>query len=73
MFSVGSIGGFINHLNCCQTIILTSSGRLGLPFVVWNVVLAFLGCWALIVFTFVIHHPILLDVMTHVEIDTSLF
>jgi hypothetical protein len=46
--------------------------------VVQIVALAFLGCWALIIHTFVIHfqqheYSILLDVAAHVEIDTFPF
>ncbi len=60
------------------TIILTSLGELGLLSMVWIVDPTFLGCWALIVPTFVIcfqqdDHVILLDVVTHVETDTSPF
>jgi len=35
LFSVGSFGGFINDLACCQTIFPASSGKLSLPFVIW--------------------------------------
>jgi len=55
-----------------------SLGGLGLPFVVWIVALALLGCWALIVSALVIHFQkdgrfILLNVVTHVETDISPF
>jgi hypothetical protein len=53
-------------------------GGFGLPFVVQIIALTLLGCWALIIPTFVIHfqqddHPILLDATTHVEIGSSPF
>jgi hypothetical protein len=54
LLRAGSFGGFINHLTCCQTIFLIFLGEFGLPFVVQIVALTFLGCWALIVFTFII-------------------
>jgi hypothetical protein len=47
-------GGFINHLICHQATFLVSLGRLDLLYVVWISALAFLGCWALITFAFVI-------------------
>jgi hypothetical protein len=54
LFGVKSFGGYIGHLVCCQTTLITFSGKLGLPFVVQIVALAFFGCWALIIPTLVI-------------------
>ncbi len=44
LLSVGSFGGSISHLIYHHVIFPTFSGRLDLPFVVWIVALAFLGC-----------------------------
>jgi hypothetical protein len=52
---VKSFGGFIGHLACHYAIFLIFLGGLGLPFMVWTIAPTFLGCWALIVFTLVIH------------------
>ncbi len=73
-----SFGGFIGHLVRCQAIFLVSSSGFGLPFVVRIVALTFLRCLALIALTFVIRfqqddHLIFLDVVAHVEINTSPF
>jgi len=51
---------------------------LNLFFVVWIIALAFLGCWTLIILAFVIGflqdvRLILLDVVAHVETNTSPF
>ncbi len=53
LFGVGSFGGYISYLACRQAIFLVFLGELGLPFVVQIVAPTFLGCWALITFTFV--------------------
>jgi hypothetical protein len=71
LFGVGSFGGSICHPTHCQAI-LAFLGKLGFPFVIWTIAFAFLGCWALIIFTFIIHfkqddHLIILDAITHVE------
>jgi len=55
-----------------------SLGGFGLLFVVWIVALALLGCWALIYPALVIRFQqddrlIFLDVVTHVETNTSPF
>ncbi len=76
LFGVGSFGGSINHLVHCQASLLTFLGELGLSFVVQTIALTFLGCWALIIFAFVIHfrhddHPIFLDAIVHVK--TNIF
>jgi hypothetical protein len=42
LLGVGSFGGFISHLVCCQTTLLASSGGLGFLFVVWTIAFAFL-------------------------------
>jgi hypothetical protein len=73
-----SFGGSINHLACGQAILLASSSGLNFLFIVWTIALTFLGCWALIILTFVIRsqqydHPIILDAVAHVEIGTSSF
>jgi hypothetical protein len=75
LLSVGSYGGYINHLTCHHAILFASSCGLGLPFVVWIIAPTLLGCWALIVLILVIHfqhddHTILLDVVAHVETNT---
>jgi hypothetical protein len=64
----------MGHLAHHQVIFPTSLKELGLPSVVPHVALTLLGCWALITITLIIHfkqddHPILLDVMAHVETD----
>jgi hypothetical protein len=73
-----SFNGFINHISYRQAILLTSLSGFGLHFIVQIVALAFFECWALIVLALIIcfqqdDHPILLDVVTHVEIDISSF
>ncbi len=78
LLSARSFGGSINHLACYQATLLASSSKLSLPFIVWTIALAFLGCWALIIPTFVIcfqqyDHLIILDAVAHVEIGTSSF
>jgi len=72
LFGVGSFGGFIWHPTHCWAAFPTFSNELGLPFVIWISALAFLGCRALIVSTFITcfkqdDHLIILDVITHVE------
>jgi hypothetical protein len=52
-FGVGSFGNSIDHLACCQTILLASSSGLSLFSTVQIVAPAFLGCWALIIPTLV--------------------
>ncbi len=54
LFGARFFGGSINHLACCQATLLASLGGLSLPFIVWIIALAFLGCWALIAPTFII-------------------
>jgi hypothetical protein len=54
LLGVGSFGDSMNHLACCQAISIFSS-MLNLPYVVWIVAPTFLGCWALIILTLVIH------------------
>ncbi len=78
LLNVGPFEGCFDHLVHCQTIFFISLGGLSLPFVVRIATPRFLKCWALIAFTFIIHfqhddHPILLDVVAHVEINTSPF
>ncbi len=73
-----SFGGFIHHLTCHQTILLTSLGSFGLSFIIRTAIFASLGCWALIARALVPHfqqddHLILLDVVAHVETNISLF
>ncbi len=73
-----SFSGSINHVACCQAILLAYLGGFDLLFIIRTIALAFLGCRALITPTFVIHfqqydHPILLSVIAHVEIGTSPF
>jgi len=53
LFGVGSFGNSIDHLVCCQTILLASSSGLSFFSMVQIVALAFLGCWALIIPTLV--------------------
>ncbi len=78
LIGAGSFGGFINHLTCHHATLPTSLSKFNLLFMVQTTILTFLGCWALIVHTLLIHfqyddHPILLNVVAHVETDTSLF
>jgi hypothetical protein len=78
LFGVGSFDGFIDHLAHYQAILHISLSKFILPFIFWTIAPTFLGCWVLITLAFVIHsqhddHPILLDVVTHVEIGISLF
>jgi hypothetical protein len=68
-----SIGGFIGHLARCHALLLVFSNGLSLFSIVQIAASTFLGCWALIIFAIVIcfqqdDHPILLVVITHVEI-----
>jgi hypothetical protein len=51
LFGVGSFCCFIGHLVHHHAILLTSLGKLGLPFVVKIIALVLLKCWALIAFT----------------------
>jgi hypothetical protein len=48
-----SFASSIDHLAHRHTTLLASLGGFNLPFVVWIVAPTFLGCWALIVPTFV--------------------
>jgi hypothetical protein len=48
LFGARSFGDFIGHSTDRQTILLAFLGGLGFASIVWNVSLAFLGCWALI-------------------------
>jgi hypothetical protein len=75
---VGSFDGYIGHLLHCQTTFLASSDMFNLPFVVWTTTFTFLGCWALgalaLIFRFQQdNHLIILNAVTHVETNTSLF
>ncbi len=77
LLGVRSFSGFINHLTCCQTTFLTFSNKLSFPSIIWIATLIFLRC-ALIAPKLVTHfkqndHPILLDAITHVEINISPF
>jgi hypothetical protein len=72
LLGVGSFGVSINHL------VLASSSRFNLPFVVWTIALVFLRCWAFIILAFVIRlqqddHIILLDAIAHVETNNFSF
>ncbi len=63
----------VNHLAHHEATFLISLGKLGPLSIIWTIALAFLGCWALIVSTFIYHfeqndHHIILDVVTRVEI-----
>jgi hypothetical protein len=78
LLGVRSFGGSIGHLAHCQAIFLTSLGMIGLRSVIQTIAPTFLGCWALIAFALVIcfqqdDYLVLLDIVTHVEIDISLF
>ncbi len=69
---MGFFGGFIYHPTHHQAILFTFSSELGLHYVIWTTTLTFLGCWALIISTFITcfkqdDHPIILDAITHVE------
>jgi hypothetical protein len=73
LLGAGSFGGFIGHLVHCHAILPTFSNGFGLLSIVWIASSTFLGCWALITLTLVIHfqqndHLILLDTVAHVEI-----
>jgi len=77
LLGVGSFSIMVGHLAHRHVILLASSRGFGLPTMVRLVSLAFLGCWALIVSTFVIcfqqdDDPILFDVMAHVKIGIPL-
>jgi hypothetical protein len=68
LLTVGSFGIMVGHLVHCLVILLASLGGFGLSLLVQFATIAFLGCWALITLTLVIHfrqddHPILLNVM----------
>jgi len=41
-----SFGGSISHLPRREVIILASSNKFGLPFVITTIARTFLGCWA---------------------------
>jgi hypothetical protein len=78
LLGVGSFGGSIGHLTYHHAIFLISSNKLNLLFMVQITAPTFLRCWALIVPTLIIclqqdDCHILLDVITHVETNTSLF
>jgi hypothetical protein len=69
-----SFGTIISHLVYYQVTFPISSRGLGLSLVVRCFAPAFLGCWALIIFTLVFHfqqddHFILLGAMAHVKIS----
>jgi hypothetical protein len=68
-----SFGTMVSHLAHCQIIIHASVTGLPLPSMVRRATPTFLGCWALIIPTLVSHfqeddHPIILDVVAHVNI-----
>jgi hypothetical protein len=78
LLGVRSFDGYNGHLACCQATLFISLGDLGFLFVVQTIILAFLGCWVLIILALFIcfqqdDHPILLDAVTHVETYISLF
>jgi hypothetical protein len=77
LFGARSFGGFINHLTYHQAIFFTFSNELNFIFMVQIVAPAFLGCWALIVPALVTclqdDRHILLDVITHIQTNTSPF
>jgi hypothetical protein len=78
LLGAGSFGGSIGHLARRHAILFVFPSGLNLPFVVWIIAFAFLGCWALIAPKFVFHfqqdnHLIFLDVVAHVETNTSSF
>lgn len=62
----------MGHLVHYQIIFLVSLGGLDLLSMVQHVTIVFLGCWALIAFTFIFHfqqdHLTLLDIVAHVKI-----
>jgi len=55
LLGVRSFGASINHLTHHHATFFASSGELGLLSMVLTIAFAFLGCWALIIPTFVIH------------------
>jgi len=78
LLGVKSFDNTMGHLAHCQVILHAFSRGLGLPLVLQLTTFAFLGCWVLIIPTLVIcfqqdDHLIILDVMTHVEIDNFPF
>ncbi len=78
LFGARFFGGSIDHPICHQAIFPISSNEHNLPFIVQITAPTFLGCWVLITPTLIIrfqqdYHPILLDVITHVEIGISPF
>jgi len=78
LFGARFFGGSIDHPICHQAILPIFSSEHNLQFIVWIIAPTFLGCWVLITLTLITRfqqddHPILLDVITHVEIGTSPF
>ncbi len=78
LVGVVSFGGSTNHLISHEATLLTSLSMFDLRLVVRTIALVFLGCQAPITPTLVIRfqqddYLILLDVITHVEINISLF
>ncbi len=78
LLGVGNFSGFISHSTHHQAIFPTFFSKFSFPFMVQIIALAFLGCWALIILTLVIclqqdDHHIILDAITHVETNNSLF
>jgi hypothetical protein len=54
LLGAGSFGCSIGHLAHSETTFLASLRGFSFPFIVWNVSLTILGCWALIALAFVI-------------------
>jgi len=78
LLDVGSFGGFFGHLTCHQATFLHYLVEFNLLFLIWIVAPSFLGCWTLFPLALIIcfqqdDHPILLDAITHVEINISPF
>ncbi len=68
------LGGSTDHPTHRQAILHVFSNGFGLPSMIRTIALAFLGCWVLNILRVVIcfqqdNHPILLDVIAHVEIS----
>jgi hypothetical protein len=55
LHGVGFFDGSIGHLVHCQAILPTFSNRFNFISIIWIVAFTFLGCWALIAPTLVIH------------------
>jgi len=55
LFGVGSFGVSIGHLIYHQAILFVFPSRINFFFIIQIIAFAFLGCWALISLTLVIH------------------